>query len=512
MRLLPQTNRLLLHLPSSSSSTACGVNQLRMTSSSSRYEEAVRLLNGLQSNAATIKKLRVQRENIQALNVPQCKKYLESLNIYENDLNSLNVIHVSGTKGKGSTCAYTEAILRSQGLKTGLYTSPHLVHVRERIRIDGDPVDEKTFAEEFFHVYDIIKREHSDNMPAYFKFLTLLAFRIFIKMNVQVVILEVGIGGQYDCTNVVEQPRVCGVTTLDYDHISILGSKLSEIAWHKAGIFKTGVPAIYSPTTEEAEEVLLSRASSKSTPLYEAPPISSYQFAHPISPGISGIHQFSNISLALQLVRTWAERCHFPLPDVSGEIGKPFNIPDWMCFAIESCYWPGRSQVVTEGNATWLLDGAHTPKSMEACSEWAAEEIEHMKKKDVKKILLFQCTADRCPSTLIQYLKPLGISQIVSCPTQLYSSLDKSADSTNLNASRDEQMEKANQCVKSWKDSMNNDVAENQMKVFDCISGAFEFIENEAASQEVLVLVTGSLHLVGGVLNLISGRSHQKLV
>uniref|UniRef100_A0A1I7T9A1 Folylpolyglutamate synthase n=1 Tax=Caenorhabditis tropicalis TaxID=1561998 RepID=A0A1I7T9A1_9PELO len=508
MRLLPQTNRVLLP---TTSSTACGVNQIRMTSGSvpvSRYEEAVRLLNSLQSNAATIKKLREQREHLQAVNIPQCKKYLESLNISDKDLNSLNIIHVSGTKGKGSTCAYTEAILRNQGLRTGLYTSPHLVHVRERIRINGEPVDEKTFAEEFFHVYEIIQKEHSDNMPAYFKFLTLLAFRIFLKENVQVVFLEVGIGGEYDCTNVVDQPKVCGVTTLDYDHISILGSKLSEIAWHKAGIFKKGVPAIYSSTTPEAEEVLISRAASKSTPLSEAPAISSYAFERQISPGIRGIHQFSNISLALQLVRTWAQKCDFKLPGVSA---NGLNVPSWMCDAIESCRWPGRSQVInTDRNITYLLDGAHTPKSMEACSEWAADEIVHLKKENVKKILLFQCTADRCPSTLIQYLKPLGISQIVSCPTQLYSSLDKSADSTNLNASRDEQMEKALKCVKSWKESMDHPetVNENQMKVFDCISNAYEFIESQSAAEEILVLVTGSLHLVGGVLNLISSKTH----
>lgn len=514
IRLLPQTNRVLL-LPTTTSTKACGVNQTTRMASLSRYEESVRLLNSLQSNAATIKKLRGQRENLQAMNLPQCRKYLESLDISDKELNSLNIIHVSGTKGKGSTCAYAEAILRHQGLRTGLYTSPHLIHVRERIRINGEPVDEMTFAEEFFHVYDIIKREHSENMPAYFKFLTLLAFRIFIKMNVEVVILEVGIGGEYDCTNVIEKPKVCGVTTLDYDHISILGSKLSEIAWHKAGIFKKDVPAIYSPTTPEAEKVLISRAAAKSTPLSEAPPVSSYNFARQIAPGISGIHQFSNISLALQLVRTWAEKCEFTLPEVAfSSKTNGFDVPLWMCDAIESCRWPGRSQVVnTDRNITYLLDGAHTPKSMEACSEWAQEEIVHLKKENVKKILLFQCTADRCPSTLIQYLKPLGISQIVSCPTQLYSSVDKSADSTNLNASRDEQMEKATQCVKSWKESIDHPVSDDQMKVFDCISSAFEFIESEASSsQEILVLVTGSLHLVGGVLNLIETKTHQKLV
>lgn len=505
MRLLPQTNRILLP---TTSSTACGANQLRMSSEKAVpcYEESVRLLNGLQSNAATIKKLRVQRENLQAINLPQCRKYLESLNISAEDLNALNIIHVSGTKGKGSACAFVESILRSQGLRTGFYSSPHLVHVRERIQVDGQPVSEQMFAEEFFHVYDIIKREHSDNMPAYFKFLTLLAFRIFVKLNVQVMILEVGIGGEYDCTNVVEKPKVCGVTTLDYDHMSILGNKLSEIAWHKAGIFKESVPAFYSPTTTEAEEVLIARAISKHVPLFQTPPVSAYQFARDISPGIRGAHQFSNVSMALQLVRAWAEKCGFPLPgvplstDTSG-----FNVPLWMCDAIESCRWPGRSQIVsTDRNVTYLLDGAHTPKSMEACSEWAAEEIVNLKKENVKKILLFQCTADRCPSTLIKYLKPLGISQIVSCPTQLHSSIDKSADSANLNASRDEQAEKANQCVQAWKESLDQpeSVTEDQMKVFDCISSAYKFIESQAASQEILVLVTGSLHLVGGVLNL----------
>lgn len=150
IRILPKTNRFL-----ATTSVACGVNPMRMTSrnlpASSRYEEAVRLLNSLQSNAATIKKLRKQRDHLQSINLPQCRKYLESMRISAKNLDDLNIIHVSGTKGKGSTCAYTEAILRSRGLKTGLYTSPHLVHVRERIRINGEPVDEKTFAEEFFH-------------------------------------------------------------------------------------------------------------------------------------------------------------------------------------------------------------------------------------------------------------------------------------------------------------------------------------------------------------------------
>ena len=132
--------------------------------------------------------------------------------------------------------------MRYLGFKTGFYSSPHLVHVRERIRINGSPIDEKSFTTSFSTVYNLIREKKlaHEEMPAYFKFLTLLAFHIFVKEKVDVAIIEVGIGGENDCTNVITNPVVCGVTSLDYDHTRLLGDTIEEIAWQKAGIMKKG--------------------------------------------------------------------------------------------------------------------------------------------------------------------------------------------------------------------------------------------------------------------------------
>ncbi|EYC07240.1 hypothetical protein Y032_0071g544 [Ancylostoma ceylanicum] len=230
---------------------------------------------------------------------------------YELDaLDRLNVIHVSGTKGKGSTCAFVESILRNAGFRTGLYTSPHLVHARERIRIDGKPISETLFAKHFFTVYNKLKQQETEgDMPPYFKFLTLLSFHVFLEECVDVAIVEVGIGGEYDATNIVPHPVVCGITTLDIDHTSILGTTLPEIAWHKAGILKQGSPAVVTPLCQEALNVVRDRASERGVELKVAPLYQSYSFAKGyVSAGIAGDHQKVNISLALQLARAWIKR------------------------------------------------------------------------------------------------------------------------------------------------------------------------------------------------------------
>jgi folylpolyglutamate synthase len=154
----------------------------------------------------------------------------------------LKIIHIAGTKGKGSTGAFCESILRNQGMKTGLFTSPHLIEVRERIRIGGKPLDRQKFGEYFFDCWKRVESSPetspSNIMPNYFRFLTLMAFHVFLEENVDVAIIEVGIGGYNDPTNFVPIPYVCGITSLGYDHTNILGTSLADIAWHKAGIFK----------------------------------------------------------------------------------------------------------------------------------------------------------------------------------------------------------------------------------------------------------------------------------
>ena len=158
------------------------------------YNEAIKALNLLQTNAAVLEKIkqdRVKKHINQNLN--ETKNYLETLGIDPERLSQLNVIHVSGTKGKGSTCAFTESILRHYGLKTGFYSSPHLVSATERIRINGKPLSQKAFAEYFWTVYGQIVDKH-DQKPSYFKFLTVMAFHVFLEEKVDVAVIEVGIG------------------------------------------------------------------------------------------------------------------------------------------------------------------------------------------------------------------------------------------------------------------------------------------------------------------------------
>lgn len=191
-------------------------------------------------------------------------------------MNRLNVVHITGTKGKGSTSAFVDSLVRttprannSDGRPTvGLYTSPHLVQVRERIRLDGVPISESLFAEYFWQVWNRLQEngaraqpEVTPLRPVYFRYLTILAYHIFLSLKVKCTILEVGIGGRYDSTNIVPRPIVTGVTTLGLDHTALLGNTIEEIAYQKAGIFKPSCEARSVWQSEGARRVLEEEAT-----------------------------------------------------------------------------------------------------------------------------------------------------------------------------------------------------------------------------------------------------------
>ena len=249
--------------------------------------------------------------------------FLSLLDIKPSDLNRLNVIHVSGTKGKGSTCAFADSILRHFGYKTGFYSSPHLVAARERIRINGEPLSKRQFAKYFWSVYQMIeRRKHIDSgMPPYFNFMTVMAFKVFLEENVDATVLEVGIGGQYDCTNVVPMPVVTGVSSLGLDHCSLLGNTIEQIAWQKSGIFKPSVPAFTVEQNESAMKVLRNRAQEIMCSLQVCPSLSYYPHLVPIELGIKGkfnsfidINCFSNnnsIDFITQLIEAFNQKLLF---------------------------------------------------------------------------------------------------------------------------------------------------------------------------------------------------------
>src|SRR6516225_9335973 len=173
------------------------------------------------------------------------------------------IVHIAGTNGKGSTAAFLEAILRDAGFRTGLNTSPHLERINERIRINGEEVSDKSFAETFARVREVIEELLASGRlrahPTYFECVTALAFEVFARERVEFAVVEVGLGGRLDATNLLT-PIVSVITRIDFDHENFLGHSLREIAGEKAGILKACVPAVFAPQLPEVREVLRGKA------------------------------------------------------------------------------------------------------------------------------------------------------------------------------------------------------------------------------------------------------------
>lgn len=398
------------------------------------------------------------------------------------DLSYLPTIHVTGTKGKGSTCAFCEAILRRHGLKTGLYLSPHLVDIRERIRINNAMISPDAFASLFWRQWDRLRATSrlaaagevsapsaaapgaavglgavqlwpglADSPPSYFKFLTLMALQHFLEEKVDVAIVEVGMGGRLDATNVV-LPVVTGVARLDMDHMNVLGPTLQHIAREKAGIFKLGAPAVTVAQRPEGLKVLADTASRLGLPLYMAPPLAQYLPPPLPALGIAGDHQTVNASLAVTLSELFLRHRGAPLAAPAPLWASP-PVPlthlteGGVRDALANTEFAGRCQTVelltyppglepppptslrggARGGAaiasraprmTLYCDGAHTPESVEACVRWfdaatrvaSAERARNVIPGAVTapsalpsrhRLLLFHCMNTRDPEPLL---------------------------------------------------------------------------------------------------------------
>src|ERR1700751_3281609 len=220
------------------------------------YESAVRYLLSLGRELAAPTQAAAAKFNLENIT-----ELLERLGRPDR---AYPIVHIAGTNGKGSTAAFLEAMLRDPGFRTGLNTSPHLERINERIRVNGEEVSDEVFAETFTRVREVIEgllaagklRAH----PTYFECVTALAFEVFARERVEFAVIEVGLGGRLDATNVVT-PLVSVITRIDFDHENFLGHSLREIAGEKAGILKEHVPAVFAAQLPEAHHVLLQRAT-----------------------------------------------------------------------------------------------------------------------------------------------------------------------------------------------------------------------------------------------------------
>ncbi|MFM8497925.1 MAG: bifunctional folylpolyglutamate synthase/dihydrofolate synthase [Planctomycetia bacterium] len=249
----------------------------------------------------------------------------------------LKFLHVAGTNGKGSTCAMMDSILRAAGYRTGLYTSPHLVDFRERIRLDGAMIPEDAVAEGLTLLREAA--ESWDHAPTFFELATVLAAWWFAREGADYVVWETGMGGRLDATNAVT-PLVSVITPIGMDHQNWLGDTLAQIAGEKAGIIKASVPLVSAPQTEEARGVLAAKAEEAGVPVtFVREPWSGE------APALAGLHQRWNAAMACAALRA------------AGAGADAVAVSQ----GLRTVVWPGRFQRVADD---LVIDGAHNPEAI----------------------------------------------------------------------------------------------------------------------------------------------------
>ncbi len=279
-------------------------------------------------------------------------RVLELLNLLENPQENLKIIHVAGTNGKGSTCAMLESVLRHAGYKTGLYTSPHLVDYTERLRINNNEITKNQFADLIFKIINI--SESNDIAATEFEILTVAAFEYFYQNNVDIVLLETGLGGRLDATNVITKPVLSIISSISLDHTDRLGNTVEQIAFEKAGIIKQAQPVVVSKTNLGLD-IIKDIAQQRSSQLYlsdcaeyelENLKIKTPQQEYELP--LLGYWQMENLSLVLESVN-YLNRIGYNISQASLKQG------------LKNAKWPARMQYLKEKNI--LLDGAHNEAS-----------------------------------------------------------------------------------------------------------------------------------------------------
>ena len=326
----------------------------------------------IRASDAVIARLRAHHPTLIDLTTGRVERLLAALGHPERRLPP--VIHVAGTNGKGSTVAFMRAIAEAAGLRVHVITSPHLVRFAERIRLAG-----KLIADE--QISDLITRieaANADQPISFFEFTTVLAFQAFAETPADLCLVEVGLGGRFDATNIFDAPAVSVITPVDYDHLEMLGPELSKIAWEKAGIIKAGRPVVVARQLEEGEAVILAEAEALNSPLglmgrdfdaWEANGHLLVQLEDRLldlpRPSLMGPHQFANAGLAVAALAA---------------LNDPRIDDEAYAKGVASAVWPARFQRLTVGplaelakarGADLWLDGGHNPHAGVALAEAA---------------------------------------------------------------------------------------------------------------------------------------------
>jgi len=363
------------------------------------------------------------------------------------------IFHVAGTNGKGSVCAMLDAVCRDAGLHTGLFTSPHLVSFRERIRLDGVMISEGDVAAGLARIRSLVA--HWPQHPTFFEIATALALAWFQEQRAEVIVLETGLGGRLDATNAIT-PAVTVITALSFDHRQYLGDSLEEIAAEKAGIMKPGVPVVSVPQAPAAARVIEAAAARLGCSLgWVAEPV-------PFGVALPGSHQKLNAALALAAL------------DAAGLAVSQTAVEQ----GLQEVVWPGRFQRIEgSGGGSLILDGAHNEAA-------AARLVETWRESygEERPVVLLGVLRDKDVGAICRELALLGATYVV-------------APVHSVRSCTAEELAQA--------------VREAAPDAPCCVAGSVKVglvcAQAEARKEGRRVLVTGSLFLIGETLALLEG-------
>jgi len=535
-----------MNLPSSLSNAFKNNHQLN-SNPLPTYETTIEQLNKLQTNQQS---RLISRPN-GTDNVTKMRIYVSRLGI-QDKINALNFVHVTGTKGKGSTCAYIEYYLRKSNLnkpktenrdlstinfqsnfKTGLFASPHLISVRERIRLNGQPVSETLFTEHFWKVFNKLEDTKSEHLtseilipshPGYFGFLTLVSLSIFIQEQVNVVIFEVGIGGKFDSTNIIDAPKTCVITPIGLDHVEILGDTCEKIASQKFGIVTPGSTVFLNRNYQRSDVVNV--VKKEANLMVGEKSVSLNLIDKKADRALFPQFQAENALLAKEVGDFWLKH-YFDqnkenMIPCDGDNCESYEIS--VGELVNLVKFPGRAHTVERNKINYYLDGAHTSESLEKCFDWFSLKMKSRPR--CRNFVMFNVTGKRDYEVLLELLYKKLVEHYLDNSAQSVSvifvpNIMKSVENKTTGNEQDNRTvtessvrEKCLKMQRHWSKisgkkmkTSNFDNHKINSVVADCIQTGLKYVENSKNDCEhdecKSVLVTGSIHLVGGVLKLL---------
>ena len=398
------------------------------------------------------------------------ERMVELLELRGNPHLKLKVIHIGGTNGKGSTITFLKNMLVKLGLRVGVFSSPYLIHYTDQISINGKSISEVKLEALMADYESLLEGEKSAVLQGTteFEIITALAYDYFAAEKVDVAIMEVGMGGLLDSTNVC-QPVLTGITTIGLDHVALLGDTVEAIAEQKAGIIKQGIPLVTGRIAPEALAVIDRIAEGKDAPRivygtdyqvrYQESVVTGEAFDYTsavrqacFQTGLLGLHQIENAGMAIALLDTFCQ-----------EDGRELASNDLLAQALEETRWPGRLEIVSR-DPLMILDGAHNPHAIKALLATLQERFA-----DYRKEILFTCIKTKALEDMLDLLETLSNTKITLTHFEDSRATDEKvlkemADSRNLN-------------YQSWQEFLDKKLSENEeKKTVRIITGSLYFL------------------------------------